>query len=279
MGILDVVDVDDLNLKLEAFGKEICLAVFEINDWNKTAIRVEIDRLKEVTSSISMLAVVWKDTAEVVTYVMNTGIRDVLLLPKNRERYKQIVEEKLAPYYEKLNPPESAKKEEPRFNLEIMENPGVMEALNRELKYAQRGNYPLSLVMAHYNGDGEDVVKGLIDKVKTFLRDTDKVLRVDMETFIGVFPFTEKDFVPILEEKFREAFKLELGRPGNYRKLYLYSATYPHDETSLDLLLERLENGINNSMVISTIRSPLNALSRTEIENYKQKIRQYKRFF
>lgn len=82
-----------------------------------------------------------------------------------------------------------------------------------------------------------------------------------------------------MEEKFREAFKLELGTPGHHKRLYLYSATYPYDESSLDLLIERLENGINNSMVINSIQTPLKALSRTEIENYKQKIRQYKRFF
>jgi GGDEF domain-containing protein len=133
--------------------------------------------------------------------------------------------------------------------------------------------------MAHMILDTQEELKNLFRRVRTFLRDTDKVIIFDEETFVGIFPFAPKDNVTVIEQKFREAFTEEFGGPPSKKRLFLFSATYPDDEKELTKLIDRLENGINNSMLIDSIKSPLNALTKTEIEHYKQKIRQYKKFF
>ena len=102
---------------------------------------------------------------------------------------------------------------------------------------------------------------------------------MDEDTFIAVFPFVEKANVPLLEEKFREAFKKESKRVGIHKKFCLYGATFPDDGDSLEQLLDRLEKGINNSLVISSVQIPLSSLTVSDIEEYKKKIRQYKKFF
>lgn len=279
LGILDIVDIDDFNFKLKAFGNRVCLVILEITDLNLDSIAVEIVSLKAKALPIPIMALVSKDTSDVVTFAMRNGIEDVLLLPKNRELYNKAIENKMAPFYAQFNYPQQGIPKENLLSEVIFDNPDIKESLNLEIKRAQRGRYSLSLVMAHINGEVADAVKGLFKRIETILRDTDKVLMVDDVTFIGVFPFTPKDYVPTIEQKFREAFQQEFGKPDHYRKLTLSTATYPYDETNLDSLLTRLENGIHNSTLIDSIKSPLNDLSKTEIENYKQKVRQYKKFF
>lgn len=114
--------------------------------------------------------------------------------------------------------------------------------------------------------------------MKACLRDTDRLIKMDDKDFLGIFPYTEKEFALVLEQKFRRAFEAEFGKPGHHINLFLFSATYPIDERSAEKLLERLKNGIGNSMTVTSIKVPLNTLSKNELESYKQKIRQYRRF-
>lgn len=278
IGILDIIDIDDLSLKLDAFSSGVCMAVLEITDWNMNSIQVEIDHLKTACPSIPLMAVVTKDTADIVAFAMRAGIRDILLLPKNRELYVRTVQEKMSTYYERFHPKKQEKEQDTLNIKQSLVERGLKEYLKMELKRAQRGKYPLSMVMAHLSGEAPEAINRLVLRLKKWLRETDKILHVDEHTLLGVFPFTQKEDVPIIEEKLREASEIELGKMRNHKKLCLYGTTYPQDETVLDMLLERMENGINNSLVINTIKSPLNVLSRVEIEEYKQKIRQYKKF-
>ncbi|MCX7774295.1 MAG: hypothetical protein N2376_14420 [Clostridia bacterium] len=279
-GVLDVIDVDDLSMKMDAFGAKVCLMILEITDWNQNAIQVELNLLKNSPfQHLPIMAVVSKDTADVVTFAMKSGIRDVFLLPKQRELYRKTVCEKMSTYYQQFLPPVEEKPKERNLFEELLENPNLKETLSLEIQRAQRGSYALTLVLAHLSGEKSDFAKNLYQRVKGQTRATDKVLMIDDETFMGVFPFAQKDHTPIIEQKIREAYDLESRKQAGPRKLNLFTATYPDDDTSLDMLLERLENGVNNSIVINSIRTPLNALSKTEIENFKQKIRQYRRFF
>lgn len=278
MDVLDIIDIDDLKLKLNAFGSKVYLAIFEINDWNMNAVKVEIEHLNLVFSSIPILAVVSKDTADVISFAMRAGIRDVLLLPQNRELYMQTVDDKMGPYY--ANNPDMNEKSTMKsiFAEEDIENMDIKESLNLEIKRAHRGGYSLSFIMAHLIGGTPDLKISLFQRIKTILRDTDKVIIADEGNFIGVFPFTPKENLPVIEVKFREAFEEEFGKIGLNKKFFLFTATFPDDDTDLNLLIARMENGISNSMLIDTIKTPLNSLSKSELENYKQKIQQYKKF-
>lgn len=279
MGILDIMDIEDMNLKLEAFGSKLRLAIFEITDANIHSIREEISRLKEIAPDTPVLALVTKDTADIVTFATRNGIHDVLYLPKNRELYHKIIIEKMASYDQKWNPKESVPIKKVIVEDSFLDDQGIREKLVLELKHAQRGNYPLTLVMACLTGEEESAkAQSYFQRAGSYLRDTDKLLIMDSKNSIGVFPYTHKDFTLTLEQKFRDAFLKEYGNPGRHTRLYLFSVTYPFDAKSLEEILERLKDGINNSMVIDSIQSPLNSLSRQEIDRVRQKLRQYRKF-
>lgn len=275
IGVLDVIDIDDMNIKLGAFGELVALAVVEITDDGKNAVGDVVIRLKTAYPAVPVMAIVYKDTHDIVSFAMKLGINDILFLPKNTDTYREAIQRRMADYYEQMNKP----KQEAPLSEMIYENINVREALSLELSRAVRGEYSLSIIMAYLNGHGSEVVQNIINTIKEFIRNTDKILLMDSNTFITIFPFVEKTYVPILEEKFREAFKNEIKRVGIHKKLCLYSATFPEDGDTLEILLERLEKGINNSIVINSVRTPLNSLSQSDIEHYKKKLKQYKRFF
>lgn len=273
LGVVDISNLEDMEIKLQALGKIVFLAVVEVYDEKLKHIEAGIKIFRKYCPSIPVLALVYKHTSDIVGFVMNLGIEDILLLPKNPELYNGLIKDRLNSYFPQIS--------EVIVPERIGGNTEVKGPLSLELKRAIRGKYPLSFIMAHLSGATAEagLLESLVGRITSFLRDSDKMYLMDENTFIVVFPFSKKEYVPLLEDKFRDAYKVEKPKIGIHKKLCIYSATYPDDGDSLDVLLERLEKGINNSMVINSINSPLNFLSRAEIENYKKMINQYKRFF
>lgn len=275
IGVLEIVDKDDLNLKLSGFGPQICLVLLEITDENKDIIKEKLDCLKAAIPQTPVMALVSKDTAEIVGFAARSGIKDILYIPKSKELYRKVIQDKLQPYYDQWAG--SAMLPHAVLN-DLIKKPDVVETLTVALKHAQRGNYPVTLVMACLTGEETWKAPDYYNRMKTCLRDTDRLIKMDDKDFLGIFPYTEKEFALVLEQKFRRAFEAEFGKPGHHINLFLFSATYPIDERSAEKLLERLKNGIGNSMTVTSIKVPLNTLSKNELESYKQKIRQYRRF-
>jgi GGDEF domain-containing protein len=273
MGIIDSSGLLDMEIKLQTVGDRVFLAIVEVFDKNLNEIEERNKIFRKYCPSIPVLALVYKHTSDIVGFVMSLGFEDILLLPENTELYNGLIENKLNSYLTQM-----AEIKLPEF---IRGNNEIKENLKLELSRAARGAYSLSFVMAHLTGaiSEEDLLKSYVGKIKSFLRNTDKLYLMDDSTFIVVFPFAKKESIPSLEDKFREAYKLEKPKIGIHKKLCIFSATYPDDGENLDILLERLEKGINNSMVINSVHSPFNSLSRAEIENYKKMIKQYRRFF
>lgn len=277
LDVLDVMDKDDMSIKLEAFGDNVVLAVVEIIKENLNTVKPELESLRTSCPSIPILAIVFNDTSDIVKFALQAGINDVLLLPKNSESYINLIQTKMDIYYNKFNKPVEHKAL--LISEKIQDKMDIKESLSLELKRAMRGDYALSFLMAYLSGNDPQAVKSLIQSVRPFMRETDKIIEMDEDTFVGVFPFTEKSYVPVIEEKYRDAFRSVLSHVGIHKKLCLYSATYPYDGATIETLLDRMEMGINNSLVINSVQAPLNTLTKSEIEEYKKKIKQYKKFF
>ena len=275
IGVMEIMDSDDLTIKLDAYGNSIVLFVTEIVDDNNLVVDDVVGRIRNGYRSIPVLALVYRDTYEIVNTAIKLGIKDILFLTKNSENYVKTIQNKMVKYYEIINKQE----EETDLSESIHENVSVKESLNLELKRAIRGNYSISFILVHLNGQEPEVIKSIINTSKRFIRDTDKLLLIDEDTFIGAFHFVEKANVPLLEEKFRNAFKNESKKMGIHKEFCLYGATFPDDGDNLDELLSRLEKGISNMLAINSVRIPLNSLTVSDIENYKKKLRQYKKFF
>ena len=273
IGVLEIIDQDDMKIKLGAYGKSIVLVVIEIIDDKMYDLEDTLSHFKAIYPSVPVVAIVYKDTYEIVNFAMKLGVKDILFLTKNVETYTDAIQNKMAYYYDIIN-----KQQKETFLSEMIhENISIKESLNLELRRAVRGGYSISFILAYLTGYGPETIKSIIDSSKRFIRDTDKLFSMDEDTLIAAFPFVGKSYVPLLEGKFREAFKAQ--KMGIHKKFCLYGATFPDDGDTLEKLLDRLEKGINNSMVINNVHIPLNTLSLSDIEDYKKKIKQYKKFF
>jgi hypothetical protein len=56
----------------------------------------------------------------------------------------------------------------------------------------------------------------------------------------------------------------------------MYGVTYPDDGKNISELIGILEKGVHDSVIISGIREPLNAISRERLEEYRKMLKLYK---
>jgi len=105
------------------------------------------------------------------------------------------------------------------------------------------------------------------------MRETDKIANHDYRTFIIVCPFTVKKYLLEVEKKVRETYEKMFQGKG---KLYMYSVTYPDDGDTLEKLIDTMEKGVHDSIVISGMKQPLNTLSREKLEEFKNMLKLYK---
>ena len=143
IGVIDIIDPDDMTIKLDAYGDSIVLAVIEITDDNKASVYEVVNRIKDVYPSVPVVAIVYKDTYEIVNFAIRLGVKDILFLTKNVETYVEAIQNKMANYYDIIK-----KQEKDTFLSEMInEDINIRESLNLELKRAIRGitQYPLFL--------------------------------------------------------------------------------------------------------------------------------------
>lgn len=274
-GLLDIIDLDDLVIKLNAFENKLSFGVMEITDNNMAEIKSEITYIRSEHLSIPIIAIVSKSTSSVIKFAIENGINDILLLPAKKELFEQNINEKLAPYFTQINSFIKDEKQLIFFN-NVLENSYVKEILEIEMKSAQRGQYPLAVIAIYLEKQIPKNLKDFTQSIKSLFRGTDKIFMINNKTFLALLPFVTKENISIVEQKLRKSFEQKLD---NAAKIHLYSVLYPNDASDINDLFERLEYGINNSIAISEIKAPLKELTKTDIENYRKKIRQYQKFF
>jgi PleD family two-component response regulator len=235
----------------------------------------EIAQFKQKAKGIPVLALIPKDTSEFVSPAIKSGIEDLLLIPKVKEKCREVIGKRLEIILKRIDP----KEDEPKAQaiLASKEFEEIKEQLEADLRHAARGKYPFSLLMIRFTGVLNDKIDRFIERLKNILRETDTVWRFTLNTWLVSCPFTEKSSIIEVERKVFAAFESELGQMGHQKRINLFTATYPQDEDNLPDLMERLFNGIHNSMTIDSISAPLNTLSKHEIENYRNKILKYRR--
>lgn len=145
--------------------------------------------------------------------------------------------------------------------------------LKNELKRASRGKHPVSFIMCRLSGIHIGLVQEFYDKLALEMRETDRIANHDYRCFIIVCPFTMKKYLIEIEKKVRGIFERMFQGSG---KLYMYSVTYPDDGESLEKLLDIMEKGVHDSIVISGMRQPLNTLSKEKLEEFKNMLKLYK---
>lgn len=278
--VVDIVDYKDLLFKISVYPSNFVLFIIEITEESLSTIFDEIAEIKENEPfiNIPILALIPRDTPDIITSALKSGIEDVFLIPKSSASFKQHLHGKINAAIKQFVPIEFSSKYKKKKSEEI-DIEKVKELIYTDIKLANRGKYPISFLMIKFTKVKEDDAYGFIERLSRILRETDKILRLSDFEWVIVCPFTEKKYIIEVERKVFVAFRAEMESEYNNKKINLDSATYPEDSESLDKILEKLELGIKNNMAINKINVPLKSLSPKELEDYKKIIQQYKKFF
>ncbi len=282
LDVADAIDEEDLRFKTGLFGPAIVLFIIEVTESNRERLYAEIKRMSTAGRPVrgTVLALVPNESAEMVGGALKAGIDDVMLLPQRRERYQSVLAERLPAVIEKgrirlHGVPETV--EEPTRDDPERSDPDELRAeLLRELKMANRGGHTVSLLMVRSTGLSESELQRLTERLQDGLRDTDRILPYDASAFIIVCPFTTKAFIVEVERKTRQAYADLFGEFTHERRIYLFGSNYPSEEREPDRLIERMENGIHDSMAFTALREPLRKLSPSEMERFRNKLRLYR---
>lgn len=271
--IVEATDEADLFLKLDIFRESILYYIIQIN----ADIYIEqFDLVRKIRGveyfrNLQVMAIVPDASKAYINGATEAGINDVFPIPARRELLKDYLPERLSVFTTRVPGRDNDYLIKIRENIlaELSSN----SDLRNEIKRASRGNYPVSFVMGRISGIHIGMVQEFYDKLALQMRETDKIVNHDYRTFIIICPFTMKKYLPAIERKIRGTFEKMFGGMG---KLYMYSVTYPDDGESLEKLIEIMEKGVHDSIVISGMRQPLNTLGREKLEEFRNMLKLYK---
>lgn len=128
----------------------------------------------------------------------------------------------------------------------------LSEMLNKEIKAASRGDYPLTLILAsvnaenpefEYKNNSSEVIESIKKVLRTKLRETDTAFIYGNNSVILLLPFTDSEGATTVEEKVKNLFDNHaiVKQKNSGYKLILGSATFPEDGKTRTRLLEKLE--------------------------------------
>jgi len=272
---LEGLDIKDIQLKLDIFQDMVFFHIIQIGKENYKEQFEFVKKVKERSSAnFPVIAIVLGDGIEFVSGAKKAGIEDIVLIPEKREQFRDVFSTRLTDFLKSIPGKETKAEEKHQKKNEAAEFLSD-EVLKQEIKRANRGKYSISLVMGRFTGIHIGQIHEFYAKLKKDMRDTDRIMSYDYHTFIVVCPFTVKSYLVDVEKKIRDAFERMFGY-SRVRRLVMYGVTYPDDGKNISDLISIMENGVHDSMIISGIREPLNAISRDRLEEYRKMLKLYK---
>lgn len=272
---LEGLDIKDIQLKLDIFQDTIFFHIIQIGRETYKDQFEFVKRVKgEFSAGFPVLAIIPDDSSEFVSGAKKAGIEDVVLIPEKREQFRDIFSARLSEFIKAI-PVKEPNNEEELQNKNGTADFASDEALKHEIKRAVRGKYSISFVMGRFTGIHIGLIHEFYAKLKNDMRDTDRIMTFDYHTFIVVCPFTVKSYLIEVEKKIREAFEEMFGY-SRVRRLDMYGVTYPDDGKNISELIGIMEKGVHDSVIISSIRQPLNSISRERLEEYRKMLKLYK---
>jgi len=272
--IVEVVDEIDLFLKLDIFRESILYYIVQIsaNTYGEQYDQIKRIRQENYFKSLPVMAIIPENSKEYIKGAKEAEVNDVFLMPAKRELLKDYLVERLSSFTAKI-PSKDSEEYINKVRENLLSGFNSNNDLKNELKRASRGKYPVSFIMCRLSGIHIGLVQEFYDKLALEMRETDRIANHDYRCFIIVCPFTMKKYLIEIEKKVRGIFERMFQGLG---KLYMYSVTYPDDGESLEKLLDIMEKGVHDSIVISGMRQPLNTLSKEKLEEFKNMLKLYK---
>lgn len=278
MEFIEILDEKDLYLKLDIFKETILFFIIQVNydSYKEQYKMIKSIKQKSGLSNFPVMAIIPDGSVEFVRGAKQAGIEDVVLIPEKRELFKELFLTRLNDFLKKIPSSKGIHPDLEEIRKSILTSLSDNAELKNEIKRAGRGKYSVSFVMGRITGVHIGMIQEFYDKLKSELRETDKVINNDYRTFIVVCPFTLKECLIEIEKKIRKVFEDMFGGYSRLRRLDMYGAAYHDDGSSMNKLLEIMEKGVHDSIIISGIHEPLNSLSKERLEEYKNMLKLYK---
>ncbi len=201
-------------------------------------------------NKIPFLLVSARIDKETVAMAFKEGARDVIAKPVNYENLKKRIDNIITPEYK------------------VKEKKTIMDYYNQitnEIKRAQRGKYPLSILLAgifqkadfksvhkeSYYSKIIDLEKKYPDELKRIMRDTDTVVSLSPSEYLFILPFTIKEGTSVIHKKIQQVFNAMVEKKERDNLLMIVgAATYPEDGESTDDLILKIEKSFKKQFAV-----------------------------
>jgi hypothetical protein len=144
-------------------------------------------------------------------------------------------------------------------NIELVTQ-DLSKCISGELRKAEKGNFPLSLMFLHFENKSDQILNDtmignfMLENMKDLFWDTDIFIRFASKYYLGVFPFCDERNTTIVKAKLIKRFE-ELKEKNelleNYEMISLF-VSYPFDtqETSdvYKILIQRINHKLNTEL-------------------------------
>ena len=263
--VLEVQSEHDLVFKYNLVQDDLVMYIQEFDEKNHDIALAQLRRIDR--ERIRCVLLIHHYTSKIIDEALALNVRDVIVLPIEKERLEKKI---LPPVYQVRNnqampkePPLQGVPEESVPEKHVFDE----EPLRDEIIRADRGKYPLSLVLVHYSDVDDDCFTLFHDELRRQLRTTDRIVKYDDHRVLLICPFTPKNNLVEVENKVREAFSTVRFKGYTEGNMFLYGVSYPLDGKVTGDLLRKLKDGIHDSKVFSTLNGPLDRLSHRDVRD------------
>ena len=212
-----------------------------------------LSKIKDINADTPVLVLTTNDKKEIFLKIISEGICDYLLKPYSENMLLERVLNITNSNKTNISPKKIHFSNEVAFD--------INDYIRSELRKAEKGNFEISILMLKLfvpainnkikNQDKHMQISDLFyKKIAEILWETDVIERMDLNTFIGVFPFCGVNNISKVYNKIIECFdyiKKENIDLIDFH-LVLNSATYPSKKVNAENIIKSLEISIEQEM-------------------------------
>ncbi|MBH1939574.1 response regulator [Mobilitalea sibirica] len=229
--------LESINI-LKDYEDKLDMIIIDV-DFNEEDFEV-IRKLKDKSKDTPILVITANNKKETIMQAINEGITNIMLKPFEQVVFQQKV-------FKLLMPTETEIFEEVTFNLENF--------ITSELSKAKKGNYEVSILMSKVISPDDNInleeyiykieLKGIYEGLESLFWETDVFLKYSFDTFIGVFPFCDKNNTQVILDKINKKFELMKEGSENLQEINLTNSfvTYPEDGLEYEELFQKMIEG------------------------------------
>ncbi len=235
-----VVDADSENTlfnSLSSANSSLSLVLMDLDLSERYAMDLLIETRKRVKTS-PIVIITQENTKKVFVEAMLQGATDFIVKPFTNQLFIEKIKKYLAP---------------PEFSGTEIVSMDLRQYIKGELRKAEKGNFPLSLMFLYFENTSSDQTKThqinnfIFSNMQKLFWDTDVFIRFALEHGVGIFPFCDEKNTEIIKTKVENKF-LELKSDNEMLKdcnMLCAFLSYPYDTKETDKVFQMFIDRIN----------------------------------